>query len=72
VIDQYQVSTDPRSGISNDPNRLDDETCILRLIKQMTAVSLETVTLINTLPPLEIMDGGGAVGTPAVETPATA
>ena len=25
IIDQYQVSTDKRSGITNDPNRLDDE-----------------------------------------------
>ena len=24
VIDQYQVSTDKRSGIVNDPNRADD------------------------------------------------
>ncbi len=24
VIDQYQISTDKRSGITNDPNRLDD------------------------------------------------
>jgi hypothetical protein len=32
VIDQYQVSTDKRSGITNDPNRSDDPTYILRLI----------------------------------------
>ena len=25
VIDQYQVSTDKRSGITSDPNRADDE-----------------------------------------------
>ena len=34
IIDQYQVSTDKRSGITNDPNRLDDEEYIVRLIKQ--------------------------------------
>jgi predicted helicase len=33
IIDQYQVSTDKRSGITNDPNRLDDEEYIVRLIK---------------------------------------
>lgn len=33
VIDQYQVSTDKRSGIVNDPNRLDDEQYIVRLIR---------------------------------------
>ena len=55
MIDQYQVSTDPRSGITNDPNRADDETYILRLIKQVITVSLETVNIVNNLPPLEIV-----------------
>ena len=35
VIDQYQVSTDKRSGITNDPNRDDDKEYILRLIGQV-------------------------------------
>ena len=34
VIDQYQVSTDKRSGITNDPNRPDDPEYILRLLGQ--------------------------------------
>jgi predicted helicase len=57
VIDQYQVSTDPRSGITNDPNNPADETYILRLIKQVITVSLETVNIVNDLRPLEIIDG---------------
>jgi predicted helicase len=32
IIDQYQVSTDKRSGITNDPNREGDPEYILRLI----------------------------------------
>lgn len=52
VIDQYQVSTDKRSGITNDPNRTDDPTYILRLIGQVITVSLETVKLVRSLPPL--------------------
>jgi len=52
VIDQYQVSTDKRSGITNDPNRADDPTYILRLIGQVVSVSLETVTIVRSLPPL--------------------
>ena len=52
VIDQYQVSTDKRSGITNDPNRPDDPTYILRLIGQVITVSLETVKLVGSLPPL--------------------
>jgi predicted helicase len=55
VIDQYQVSTDARSGITNDPNNPDDETYILRLIKQVITVSLETVEIVNGLPQLEIV-----------------
>ena len=52
VIDQYQVSTDARSGITNDPNRADDPQYILRLIGQVITVSLETVKMIRSLPPL--------------------
>jgi predicted helicase len=52
VIDQYQVSTDKRSGITNDPNRSDDPEYILRLIGQVITVSLETVKIVNALPDL--------------------
>ena len=52
IIDQYQVSTDKRSGITNDPNRLDDEEYIVRLIKQVITVSLETVKIVKALPDL--------------------
>ncbi len=50
VIDQYQVSTDKRSGITNDPNRSDDPQYILRLIGQVVTVSLETVRIVKSLP----------------------
>ena len=43
VIDQYKVSTDPRSGITNDPNRADDPQYIVRLLAQVITVSLETL-----------------------------
>ena len=52
IIDQYQVSTDKRSAIANDPNRLDDEEYIVRLIKQVITVSLETVKIVKGLPDL--------------------
>ncbi|HEV2400499.1 MAG TPA: type ISP restriction/modification enzyme [Candidatus Sulfotelmatobacter sp.] len=54
IIDQYQVSTDKRSGITNDPNRADDPTYILRLIGQVITVSLETVKIVKGLPELAI------------------
>ena len=54
VIDQYQVSTDKRSGITNDPNRADDPEYILRLIGQVITVSLETMKIVKSLPALRI------------------
>jgi predicted helicase len=56
VVDQYQVSTDKRSGITNDPNREDDPQYILRLIGQVITVSLETVKIVRSLPPLAIAE----------------
>jgi hypothetical protein len=56
VVDQYQVSTDKRSGITNDPNRADDPTYILRLIGQVITVSLETVSVVKALPELGIAE----------------
>jgi hypothetical protein len=53
AIDQYQVSTDKRSGITNDPNRLDDPEYIVRLIGQVITVILETVKIGKNLPPLD-------------------
>lgn len=49
IIDQYQVSTDKRSGITSDPNRLDDEQYIVRLIGKVITVSVETVRLVGEL-----------------------
>ena len=57
VIDQYQVSTDKRSGITNDPNREDDPQYILRLIGQVITVSLETVRIVTALPALGLTQG---------------
>lgn len=56
VVDQYQVSTDKRSGIVNDPNNPADPQYIVRLIGQVITVSLETVRIVNHLPPLTILE----------------
>jgi predicted helicase len=52
VLDQYQVSTDARSGITSDPNRPDDPEYIVRLIGQVIAVSVATVGIVGGLPGL--------------------
>ena len=62
IIDQYQVSTDKRSGITNDPNRENDPQYILRLIGQVITVSLETVGIVKTLPELGISQTSAAAG----------
>jgi predicted helicase len=49
VIDQYQVSEDKRSGIMSDPNNLDDEEYIVRLVGRVVMVSVETVKLVEEL-----------------------
>ncbi|HEV2730927.1 MAG TPA: type ISP restriction/modification enzyme, partial [Terriglobales bacterium] len=54
VVDQYQVSTDKRSGTTNDPNRADDQEYIVRLIGRVISVSPETVKIVNNLPSLGI------------------
>ena len=58
VVDQYRVKTDKRSGIVNDPNRADDETYIVDLIRKVISVSLETVGIVEALSALDI---GGEV-----------
>jgi len=40
---------DKRSGIVNDPNLLDDEEYIVRLIDRVVLVSLETVVVVLEL-----------------------
>ena len=54
VIDQYRVSTDKRSAITNDPNREDEPDYILKLIGKVITVILETQRLITQLPELKI------------------
>jgi predicted helicase len=50
VIDQYQVYTDKKSGITSDPNREDDPEYIVRLVGQVIRVSVETVKIVDSLP----------------------
>ncbi len=54
IVDQYRVKTDKRSGIVNNPNRIDDPQYIVKLIGKVITVSLETVDIIEKLPALEI------------------
>ena len=52
VIDQYRVKRDKRSGIVNDPNRMEHPRYIVDLIGRVIYVSLKTVGIVANLPAL--------------------
>jgi len=53
VIDQYQVSTDARSGITSDPNQYsNDKNYIVDLVGRVIEVSVKTVQIVAGLPAL--------------------
>ena len=53
VMERYAVSIHKESGIRNDPNDWsDDPRYIVDLVKRITRVSLETVRIVASLPPL--------------------
>lgn len=56
LMDRYQVRTDKASGIVNDPNEYsDDPRYIVNLVKSVVTVSMETLNVVNMLPPLREM-----------------
>ena len=58
IMDRYQVKTDKKSGITNDPNKWLEEhnnpRYIVDLIKRVTRISVETVRIMKGLPELDI------------------
>lgn len=60
VMDRYQVRVDTASGIVNDPNdrgeEADEPRYIVNLLKRIVTVSLETVKIVESLPPLELLE----------------
>ena len=60
VIDRYQVKTDKKSLITNDPNdycrAVNNPRYIVDLVKRLVTVSLETQKLVGTLPRFEVLE----------------
>ena len=54
VIDQYRVRRDEHGNIVSDPNRVDDEQYIVRLVGRVITVSLDTSKIVASLPPLNL------------------
>ena len=49
IIDQYRIKTDKTTSITHNPNNPDDPQYIIRLIKKIVTVSLESVKLIKEI-----------------------
>ena len=57
IIDQYQVKKDKKSGIVDDPNEFSENPrYIFNLLLSIINVSMQTMDLVDSLPPLEIID----------------
>ena len=55
IMDQYQIKTDKKSGITDDPNDYsEDPKYIFNLLLRIINVSVQTVDLINELPHFEV------------------
>lgn len=54
LVDRYKVTTDKKSGIVNDPNLYapDNPRYIVDLVESVITVSLETLGIMDSLPPL--------------------
>ncbi len=57
IMERYQVSTDTKSGIVNDPNdwakEVGDEKYIFNLLLRIITLSVETMKIVNSLPKLK-------------------
>lgn len=57
IMDLYQIKTDKKSGITNDPNdwakEVNNPRYILDLLLSIINLSVQTVDIVNGLPKLE-------------------
>ena len=57
LLDRYRVTSDNASGIVNDPNdwgtEIGNPRYIIDLVKRVTTVSVETMSIVKALPSLE-------------------
>ncbi len=54
IMERYQIVIDKDSGITNDPNQWSNEAqYIFDLVKRIVRVSIESMKIINKLPPLQ-------------------
>ncbi len=57
MMDQYQIKTNNKTNLVDDPNLYtDDEKYIFNLLLRVINVSVQTVDLVNSLPPFEVTE----------------
>jgi predicted helicase len=70
IMERYQITTDAKSGITNNPNdwsrEHNDEKYIFNLLLRIITVSIETMKIVSELPKLEF--GCGTQTEPATST----
>lgn len=58
IVDRYRIRTDKKSGIVNDPNdwcrEVDNPRYVVDLIEKVVRVSVETMTIVDSLPDLPL------------------
>ena len=63
LLDRYRVTTDKASGIVNDPNdwgvEIGEPRYIIDLVKRVTTVSVETMSIVRALPAFEFVGPEG-------------
>lgn len=72
IMERYQVTTDAKSGIVNNPNDWSkehgDEKYIFNLVLRIITVSLETMKIVNALPKLDFGEDVGKEDKPEKRT----
>ena len=59
LLDRYQIRTDKDTGIINDPNDYSDNPrYIVDLVEKIISVSMKTLSLVSTLPRLNVREPG--------------
>lgn len=57
IMDQYQIKTDKQSGIVENPNEYSENSqYVFNLLLSIINMSVQTVDLVNELPPLDIVE----------------
>jgi predicted helicase len=72
LIDQFEVRTDARSGITEDPNNPDEPDSIVKLVGKVITVSIETQKLVTRVDSFSLEECGERSKVATAQSPALA